>query len=996
MLGCSGSGPGPDSPGVGLPGRGRRTPGSSSTWATATFGALQRHLDPWRLDAVAVLAPAPRPLRRLQRAGGAPPLPPAPAVRPDVAPAAGVRARPRRRTGSPRAYAPSAAERAETDLHRRLRLPPARRRRRGRGGAACGCGPGARRPPLRGLRAARRARRAAAWSTAATPARAPALVELARGADVLLCEATWPHTGVWGDGEPPPGRAPVRAAGRRARRRGRGRPAAAHPRAALVRRRRQLLAEARGGVRRAGRAGRPGRGLRGLSVTRSSLPKLAAVTSEPGDRADGRADDELRPVTITRGFQKHPAGLGARRVRRHQGAVRGERDRGRAALAQGLRAGLAHRRVRDAALGHQHPQRPRVGEGPHRRAHPRDQPADRPLAAGRASTCARSARTPSPWTATCCRPTAAPAPRRSPAPTWRWPTRSPGWARTAQLADPKPLSCRVAAVSVGVVDGRVRLDLPYEEDSRAEVDANVVATDTGTLIEVQGTGEGATFTRPHAGRHARRRRSPASQRCPSCRPRRWPSPTRATCRERREVCCSPPATPGKLAELQRMLGAAAGGLQVLGLADVPRVPGGPGDRARRSRRTRWPRPATRPRPPACPSVADDSGPGRGRAERDARRAVRALVRPARRRRRQPRAAARPARATCPTSGAARRSSARRRWWCPTGPRPWCTASGAGRIVRAPRGTGGFGYDPIFVPDGEERTSAELTPQEKDAACHRGRALRALLPHLRQLGCGEATGTGDGRSDVGTGYGGSSGGLAAAGRRSRSALVRCRARRRPARPAPDRRTSGRPSAGSGRRCCSCCCRARSPSRPVPRTVFTVAAGVLFGVDQRACCSPWPAPRWPPPPRSGWSGCSGAVRGAARRPAAVAWVRARLDRSGLLAMVSLRLIPAVPFSVLNYASALSGVPLRAVPARHRARGAARHGRRSSCSATPRWAATRTRRCSRCRWSPGCSGWRARCSRRGGPPREPAARTGRCPAGRRPRPVPAAGFEPALSGT
>ena len=41
----------------------------------------------------------------------------------------------------------------------------------------------------------------------------------------------------------------------------------------------------------------------------------------------------------------------------------------------------------------------------------------------------------------------------------------------------------------------MRLDLPYEEDSRAEVDTNVVATDGGTLIEVQGTGEGATFTR---------------------------------------------------------------------------------------------------------------------------------------------------------------------------------------------------------------------------------------------------------------------------------------------------------------------------------------------------------------------------------------------------------------------------------------------------------------------------------------------------------------------
>ena len=64
-----------------------------------------------------------------------------------------------------------------------------------------------------------------------------------------------------------------------------------------------------------------------------------------------------------------------------------------------------------------------------------------------------------------------------------------------RLADPKPLSCAVAAVSVGVIDGRVRLDLPYEEDSRAEVDMNVVATDAGTLVEVQGTGEGATFAR---------------------------------------------------------------------------------------------------------------------------------------------------------------------------------------------------------------------------------------------------------------------------------------------------------------------------------------------------------------------------------------------------------------------------------------------------------------------------------------------------------------------
>lgn len=94
-------------------------------------------------------------------------------------------------------------------------------------------------------------------------------------------------------------------------------------------------------------------------------------------------------------------------------------------------------------------------------------------------------------------------------------------------------------------------------------------------------------------------------------------------------------------------------------------------------------------------------------------------------------------------------------------------------------------------------------------------------------------------------------------------------------------------------------------PVPRTVFTVAAGVLFG---------------------GVGGVLLAVAGTSLAAAVafwlvrlvggrfirrhtdhrvMTWVRARLDRSGLLAMVSLRLIPAVPFSAMNYASALSGV-------------------------------------------------------------------------------------------
>jgi XTP/dITP diphosphohydrolase len=58
----------------------------------------------------------------------------------------------------------------------------------------------------------------------------------------------------------------------------------------------------------------------------------------------------------------------------------------------------------------------------------------------------------------------------------------------------------------------------------------------------------------------------------------------------------------------------------------------------------------------------------------------------------------------------------------------------GHLLRAPRGSGGFGYDPIFVPDGHTRTTAEMSPEEKNALSHRGRAFRALAPLIgRALG-----------------------------------------------------------------------------------------------------------------------------------------------------------------------------------------------------------------------------------------------------------------------
>jgi XTP/dITP diphosphohydrolase len=56
----------------------------------------------------------------------------------------------------------------------------------------------------------------------------------------------------------------------------------------------------------------------------------------------------------------------------------------------------------------------------------------------------------------------------------------------------------------------------------------------------------------------------------------------------------------------------------------------------------------------------------------------------------------------------------------------------GSLTRAPRGDNGFGYDPIFVPTGEQRTTAEMSAAEKDAISHRGTAFRALAPLLVEM------------------------------------------------------------------------------------------------------------------------------------------------------------------------------------------------------------------------------------------------------------------------
>jgi ribonuclease PH len=211
-------------------------------------------------------------------------------------------------------------------------------------------------------------------------------------------------------------------------------------------------------------------------------------------RSDGREDDELREVRITRGFQKWPAGsvlveFGSTRVLCAASVTEGV-PRWRAGSGLGwvtaeyamLPSSTNTRSDRESVRG-------KIGGRTHEisRLIGRSLRACIDLAALGENTIVID-----------CDVIQADGGTRTAAITGAYVALADAitWLAAAdRLADPKPLSCAVAAVSVGVVNGRVRLDLPYEEDSVAEVDMNVVATDTGTLIEVQGTGEGATFTR---------------------------------------------------------------------------------------------------------------------------------------------------------------------------------------------------------------------------------------------------------------------------------------------------------------------------------------------------------------------------------------------------------------------------------------------------------------------------------------------------------------------
>jgi len=186
---------------------------------------------------------------------------------------------------------------------------------------------------------------------------------------------------------------------------------------------------------------------------------------------------------------------------------------------------------------------------------------------------------------------------------------------------------------------------------------------------------------------------------------------------------------GKLAELQRLLETAVPGVEVVGLKDVPEYPEAPETGATFEENALL-KAREAVRHTGLPAVADDSGltvdalngmPGvlsarwsGSHGDDDANTAL--LLGQVADVPDERRGAAFVCAAALVTPDGTERVL-ERQW--------------RGRLVREKRGTNGFGYDPVFVPEGLEVTSAELSPAEKDARSHRGQAFAALVPVIAE-------------------------------------------------------------------------------------------------------------------------------------------------------------------------------------------------------------------------------------------------------------------------
>ena len=276
------------------------------------------------------------------------------------------------------------------------------------------------------------------------------------------------------------------------------------------------------------------------------------------------------------------------------------------------------------------------------------------------------------------------------------------WAKDQGILKPsaKVLTDSISAISVGVIDGTPMLDLPYVEDVRAQTDMNVVQTGDGRFIEVQGTAEHAPFNRDELN-------------------------------ELLDLATLGNATSNahKVSELEAILAPAWEGFEagcVARMSDFDVA--SPVEDGVTFEENSLIKARALARATGLAAIADDSGitvdvlggaPGifsarwsgtHGDDEANLHLLLDQLSDVPDRHR-----------------GAAFVSAAV--LVTPDGREFVKRGEVRGTLTRSPRGEGGFGYDPIFVPEGFEVTTAQMSAEQKNAISHRGIAFRALMPHI---------------------------------------------------------------------------------------------------------------------------------------------------------------------------------------------------------------------------------------------------------------------------
>lgn len=292
--------------------------------------------------------------------------------------------------------------------------------------------------------------------------------------------------------------------------------------------------------------------------------------------------------------------------------------------------------------------------------------------------------------------------------------------QTGELSE-NPIKEHLAAISVGILeDDSYAVDLDYVEDSACQVDMNLVMTESGRFVEIQGTGEEATFDGEQLNALLHYGKEAIESLIAYQKEALYTQNTAKDAISDKTIMIAT-GNMGKAKEFEKMF--AKAGYQIKTMKDFPELPEvqETGQTFEENARLKA---ETIANILQCPVLADDSGltvdalggmPGiysarfAGEQKSDASNNAKLLHELT-----DVADENRTAQFHCTLVFAAPQKES-------------LVVEGIwnGRIARIPRGENGFGYDPLFIIDGLEKTSAELTPEEKNAISHRGQAMKKL-------------------------------------------------------------------------------------------------------------------------------------------------------------------------------------------------------------------------------------------------------------------------------